>query len=136
MEDTKMIVTEENIDDLIEKWHDGDSKLPLHEYLGLTFEEYAYFVEKGELPHHLKHSTKIVIKLGGFDKMDKERLEGIEQIIEAQKGNESIKLNPADIEVLLECANKVVKIKEEVAEFFDDEIDYMNFGERVINIMR
>lgn len=43
-------VTNENVDDLIEKWHGSDSELELHEYLGLTWLQYAHFVETNELP--------------------------------------------------------------------------------------
>ena len=37
--------TEEEINDLIDKWHDGDSEMALHEYLGMTWDEYKLFVE-------------------------------------------------------------------------------------------
>lgn len=45
-----MNVTNENIHDFIEKWHESDSEVPLHEYLGLTWDEYSYFVKTDELP--------------------------------------------------------------------------------------
>lgn len=32
------------VDDYVEAWHDGDDERPLHEFLGLTEEEYAIFV--------------------------------------------------------------------------------------------
>lgn len=35
----------QSIDDRIEEWHKGNSNLELHEYLGMTFEEYKKFVE-------------------------------------------------------------------------------------------
>ncbi|MDI6791768.1 MAG: hypothetical protein QME81_02710 [bacterium] len=35
----------EQIDDFIDQWHDGDSEESLYEYLGLTRNEYAIFVE-------------------------------------------------------------------------------------------
>ena len=38
----------DKIDDFIDDWHDGDSTLPLSEYLGLTEKEYFSFVEKDE----------------------------------------------------------------------------------------
>lgn len=34
------------IDDRVDEWHKGDSELPLHEYLGMTWEEYSDFVTK------------------------------------------------------------------------------------------
>lgn len=38
-------VTLDNIHDLIEEWHESDSDKELHEYLGMSFEEYAYWVQ-------------------------------------------------------------------------------------------
>lgn len=35
-----------HVNDYIDMWHNGHSKLPLHEYLGLTMEEYNLFVDK------------------------------------------------------------------------------------------
>lgn len=37
----KKEVTEDNIHDLIDQWHKGESELELHEFLGLTWEQYA-----------------------------------------------------------------------------------------------
>ena len=40
-------------DALIDKWHNqpsGQPRLPLHLYLGWTREQYAAYVERGELP--------------------------------------------------------------------------------------
>lgn len=45
----KIEVTEENINDLIGKWHESDSELELHEYVGFTWEQYARWVETGNL---------------------------------------------------------------------------------------
>ncbi len=36
---------EEDIDDKIDEWHNSDSELSIHEHLGMTWEEYAAFVE-------------------------------------------------------------------------------------------
>ncbi len=38
-------MTNEEIDDLINKWHKGDFSCPLHEFLGWTEEEYAKWAE-------------------------------------------------------------------------------------------
>lgn len=39
-------VTIDDIDDFIENWHNGDGEgLELHEYLGLTEEQYSHFVQ-------------------------------------------------------------------------------------------
>jgi len=46
----KRHVTEENIHDLIDEWHNGDSNQELHEFLGFTFEEYARWVETDVFP--------------------------------------------------------------------------------------
>lgn len=43
-----------NINDKIDLWHTGHSDLPLYLYLGMTLEEYAFFVEKSEIPERLK----------------------------------------------------------------------------------
>lgn len=34
-------VSPDKFDDYVDEWHDSDSALPLHEYLGMTQEEYA-----------------------------------------------------------------------------------------------
>ncbi|MFI5159208.1 MAG: hypothetical protein ACHQF4_10110 [Sphingobacteriales bacterium] len=33
------------IDDYIDQWHDGDSNISLHEFLGMSKKEYVLFVE-------------------------------------------------------------------------------------------
>ncbi len=46
-----MKTREENIDDLIDDWHGSpDDGVPLHEYLGWTWEQYAHWVLTGKLP--------------------------------------------------------------------------------------
>lgn len=35
----------EEIDDYIDKWHDGESDLPLHTYLGMSRDEYGTWLE-------------------------------------------------------------------------------------------
>lgn len=37
-----------DIDDYVAEWHEGGSDEPLHEFLGLTKDEYALWVEKPE----------------------------------------------------------------------------------------
>lgn len=39
----------EEIDDYIDEWHESDSKEELHDYLGMTFEEYGIWVENGSM---------------------------------------------------------------------------------------
>lgn len=45
-------VTPENIDELIEDWHNSSDKekRELHEFLGLTWEQYVEYVETNQLP--------------------------------------------------------------------------------------
>ncbi len=38
----------DEIDDFVDLWHEGESQEPLSEFLGLTPEEYALWVEKPE----------------------------------------------------------------------------------------
>lgn len=54
----KGTVTDEDINDYIHKWHLGDDiSLELHEYLGMTWDEYAQWVQN---PYNLKEIlTKI-----------------------------------------------------------------------------
>ena len=49
--------TEKEIDDLVDQWHDGDYKVTLSEFLGMTNEEYSqwlfepmYFIDASKLP--------------------------------------------------------------------------------------
>lgn len=47
------------IDDFVELWHEGGSTLPLHEFLGMTPEEYSAWVQKPDLlPHIIKDHRK------------------------------------------------------------------------------
>ena len=44
-------MTDEEIDNLIDEWHnDQETTLSLHEYLGWTWEQYARYVESGTIP--------------------------------------------------------------------------------------
>lgn len=44
--------TVDDVDDWIDRWHEGDSKVSLHEYLGMTWEEYSNFgLAHGALAH-------------------------------------------------------------------------------------
>lgn len=38
----------DDMDDHVDRWHDGDSPLELHEYLGLTWDEYGRWVKDPE----------------------------------------------------------------------------------------
>lgn len=39
----------EDIDDYIDEWHDSDSDEDLHDFLGMTFEEYSAWVENDSI---------------------------------------------------------------------------------------
>jgi hypothetical protein len=41
------------IDDFVDLWHESESTLPLHEFLGMTTEEYSAWVQKPDLLPHI-----------------------------------------------------------------------------------
>ncbi|TCT21548.1 hypothetical protein [Thiobaca trueperi] len=42
----------DDIDDFVDSWHDGDSKVSLHRYLGMSKSEYSLWVaDPGVLPY-------------------------------------------------------------------------------------
>lgn len=47
---TNQLVTEETIEQYIEKWHEGNSQQSLHDYLGLTWDQYKAWAETGKIP--------------------------------------------------------------------------------------
>lgn len=49
-----------DIDNWIEQWHKSQSKLELHEYLGMTFEEYSNWVLAPEVLVHIIATRKLV----------------------------------------------------------------------------
>jgi len=55
----------EDIDDYISAWHDGDSKKELHEFLGLSFDEFALFVQNQDLLSSIiqKNHKKVIEKV-------------------------------------------------------------------------
>ncbi len=65
---TPVWITREDVDDLVERWHDGEGiGLALHEYLGMTMEEYKAFFERHVLPdprvvHARQHPGKVCPK--------------------------------------------------------------------------
>ena len=47
------------INDAIDRWHEGNSELPLHEYLGMTRDEWERFCRNSSaLPTGWKEVTK------------------------------------------------------------------------------
>lgn len=57
-----------DIDDYIDEWHEGDSELPLNQFLGMTESEYQLFVQDESYlasivtAHRDKRSVKTIIK--------------------------------------------------------------------------
>ena len=45
IEKRENIMTEKEIPDLTDKWHEGDYSCELYEFLGMTLEEYGKYVE-------------------------------------------------------------------------------------------
>jgi len=44
----RIVDVDEEVDNEISRWHASDSKLKLHDWLGMTRDEYALFVEQPE----------------------------------------------------------------------------------------
>lgn len=54
------ILNLEEIDDAIDAWHTNESGVPLHEYLGLTFEEYQVFVVQPSMLQGILATRKLM----------------------------------------------------------------------------
>lgn len=48
----------DEIDDFVDEWHDSDNKQSLSEFLGMTNDEYALWIEKPEILSDLIHARK------------------------------------------------------------------------------
>jgi hypothetical protein len=48
----------DEIDDYVDRWHDGDSEQPLSEFLGFTPEEYAVWLEMPQLLEWIFYARK------------------------------------------------------------------------------
>lgn len=63
----KVNATKENINRLVEEWHNSESDMEVHEYLGLTFEQYPQWVENGKFSNDLKCLIKKdVVLINGY----------------------------------------------------------------------
>lgn len=51
------------VDDYIHSWHESDSKVSLHEYLGMTRSEYALFVENNDYLSFIVKAHKNNLKI-------------------------------------------------------------------------
>ncbi|WP_374004704.1 hypothetical protein [Bacillus velezensis] len=49
----------EDIDEFIEQWHESDSGEELHEFLGMTFEEYSIWVENETMLKTIFYSREV-----------------------------------------------------------------------------
>ncbi len=53
--------TEDEVDDAVSAWHDSDSKLGLHEYLGWSWSEYVRWVsDPSQIPSRALRDVKVV----------------------------------------------------------------------------
>jgi hypothetical protein len=43
-------VTNEEMDDMVDSWHESDGSQTIYEYMGMTREEYGYWVETCIIP--------------------------------------------------------------------------------------
>lgn len=41
-------MTDDELDDLIDQWHDSNDPRPLWEYLNMSEDEYSHWIETGE----------------------------------------------------------------------------------------
>lgn len=49
----------EDIDDYIDEWHESDSQEEIYEFLGMTFDEYAIWVENDSMLKTIFYSREI-----------------------------------------------------------------------------
>lgn len=56
-------VLADEIDDFIDRWHDDDTDMELHDYLGLTRQEYSLFVEHPDYVNMIVAARKMGIPL-------------------------------------------------------------------------
>ncbi|MCW7469597.1 hypothetical protein [Leptospira kanakyensis] len=57
----------DEIDDFIDEWHDSESEQSLSEFLGMTKDEYALWVEKPGILSYIIHARKHRVSL--FDEL-------------------------------------------------------------------
>lgn len=53
-----------DVDDYVSRWHDGHSNKPLHEFLGMTIEEYCIWVKFNDVISDLVRLRKIGVNFG------------------------------------------------------------------------
>ncbi|UVI31010.1 hypothetical protein [Paenibacillus spongiae] len=57
---------QEEIEDYIEEWHESNSTEEVYEYLGMTEEEYAIWVENDSMLRTIFHARKLGISINEF----------------------------------------------------------------------
>lgn len=50
----------DDVDDWIDRWHEGDSDKSLHDYLGMTWEEYSNFALSHDALKHIVEIRRLV----------------------------------------------------------------------------
>lgn len=55
--------TLDDIEDFVAAWHESDDSRELHEYLGMTWEEYALWVERPEALRYILFSRRHEVPL-------------------------------------------------------------------------
>lgn len=56
------LVSIDDIDDFVDEWHKSDSKEPLHEYLGLSFEEYKIWIQNHYILKNILEQKRMNMK--------------------------------------------------------------------------
>ena len=55
-----------DIDNFIDDWHDGPADCELHEYLGMTFDEYRLWVEQPRALKHIIHAKRLNVDVSSI----------------------------------------------------------------------
>lgn len=79
-------------DERVGEWHDGDYEGPLHEFLGMTEEEYKVFVEKNVLPGDMKDLSKKITEEAADDSEEEDsggEVPGVEEGAGSEEGETS-----------------------------------------------
>jgi len=51
------LIPGDNVDNLVNQWHQSNSKQPIHEYLGLTLRQYALWVQNIRIAKYVRRET-------------------------------------------------------------------------------
>ena len=90
----------DQIDDFVDCWHESDVDIPLHEFLGLTRDEYALWVERPD-------SLKFILFARKHDRL----LGGFHSVAEAYRlAAQSVSPDPEDVEGLIDWLRRTGRI--------------------------